>query len=126
MISSLVRELRARGVGVGMQEVVALAGALVHGLHESSLEQFYRVARSLLIHDESDFDEDDFTYREKSLSGLAWLVALRKHFTDSVWLNPDPPEYWRGGTAQAIGQVFPMFPLTLAGLDESLRKLNGR
>jgi uncharacterized protein with von Willebrand factor type A (vWA) domain len=68
----------------------------------------------------------DFTYREKSLTGLDWLVALRRHFTDSVWLNPDPPQYWEGGTAQTIGQVFPMYPLTITGLDEGLRKLKGR
>ncbi len=44
---------------MGMQEVAALARALACGLHESSLEQFYYVARSLLIHDESKLDDFD-------------------------------------------------------------------
>jgi uncharacterized protein with von Willebrand factor type A (vWA) domain len=66
---------------------------------------------------------EDFTYREKRASGLDWLKQLRTHFPDSVWLNPDPPEYWRGGTAQAIAGVFPMHRLTLQGLEEALARL---
>lgn len=59
LIGTLVRELRDRGVRVGMQEVVALASALAKGLHESSVEQFYYIARSLMIHDESKLDDFD-------------------------------------------------------------------
>ncbi len=66
---------------------------------------------------------DDFTHREKRLSGLDWLARLRGHFPRSVWLNPDPVPYWSGGTAETIGRVFPMFPLTLQGLEEALRLL---
>ena len=66
---------------------------------------------------------DDFTYRERTLSGLDWLVSLRKQFPDSIWLNPDPVPYWGGGTAATIGRVFPMFPLTIDGLEDGLRKL---
>lgn len=58
-LTKLVRELRGRGVPVGMQETVALAGALARGLHESSLERFYFVARALLVHDESRLDDFD-------------------------------------------------------------------
>ena len=66
---------------------------------------------------------DDFSFREKSLSGLDWLVSLRKQFPNSIWLNPDPVQYWQGGTAERIWSVFPMFPLTVDGLEEGLRKL---
>jgi uncharacterized protein with von Willebrand factor type A (vWA) domain len=59
MITSLILELRERGVSVGMQEVLALAGAMSKGLHENSLEKFYYIARCLLIHDESKLDEFD-------------------------------------------------------------------
>ena len=41
----------------------------------------------------------------------------------AVWLNPDPPNYWRGGTAEAISKVFPMYTLTLDGLSEAVRHL---
>lgn len=59
MILPLVLTLRGRGVPVGMQEVVALAEALAQGLHEDSFDQFYRVARAVLIHDESYLDDFD-------------------------------------------------------------------
>jgi len=55
----VVSELRSRGVPVGMQEMLALAQALSKGVHDSSFDQFYFVARSLLIHDESRLDDFD-------------------------------------------------------------------
>lgn len=59
MIVSFLLELRARGVKVGMQECIALASALAKGLHESSFDQFYYVARALLVHDETKLDDFD-------------------------------------------------------------------
>ena len=50
MIVPFVYELRQRGVPVGVQEALALASALEHGLHDSSLDGFYFVARSVLVH----------------------------------------------------------------------------
>jgi hypothetical protein len=41
-----------------------------------------------------------------------------------VWLNPDPPIYWRGGTCELIAKVFPMFQLTLDGLGEAVAHLS--
>jgi uncharacterized protein with von Willebrand factor type A (vWA) domain len=52
-------ELRRRGVPVGTQEALALAGALHAGLHDSSLDGFYHVARSLLVHSETHLDAFD-------------------------------------------------------------------
>jgi len=57
-------------------------------------------------------------------SGLDWLVALRQRLPRSVWLNPDPPQYWTGGTCRAINGVFPMFHLTLEGLSEAMGALS--
>ena len=51
--------LRERGVQVGATEAVALAAALRHGLHDSSLDGFYHVARALLVHREGDLDDFD-------------------------------------------------------------------
>ena len=59
MFIPFLYELRARKVQVGTQEAVALAGALAKGLHESSLDGFYLVARALLIHDEKHLDAFD-------------------------------------------------------------------
>ena len=53
MFVEFLYELRRRLVPVGMQEAVAVAAALSKGLHDSSLEGFYHVARALMIHSEA-------------------------------------------------------------------------
>lgn len=55
--------------------------------------------------------------------GVEWLHRLRRRFARSVWLNPLPPRGWGGYTVQAVRRLFPMFPLTLAGLDDAVRAL---
>jgi hypothetical protein len=57
-------------------------------------------------------------------TGLDWLVLLATRFEKSVWLNPDPPQYWEGGTCRVIREVFPMHPLTLDGLSEAVAYLS--
>jgi uncharacterized protein with von Willebrand factor type A (vWA) domain len=57
-------------------------------------------------------------------TGLKWLMKLADHFRRFAWLNPDPPNYWRGGTAEQIGKVFPMFQLTLDGLSDAITHLS--
>lgn len=57
-------------------------------------------------------------------TGLQTLVRLADHFRRSAWLNPDPPTHWRGGTAEHIARVFPMFSLTLDGLGEAITHLS--
>jgi uncharacterized protein len=54
------------------------------------------------------------------MRGFDWLVTLADRFDRAVWLNPDPPSYWVGGTAQIISRVFHMHPLTLDGLAEAV------
>ena len=58
------------------------------------------------------------------MSGLDWLVHLRLKFERSAWLNPDPPQYWSSGTSRVIGEVFPMFHLTIEGLTEAMALLS--
>ncbi|MEZ4321106.1 MAG: VWA containing CoxE family protein [Myxococcota bacterium] len=60
---------------------------------------------------------------EEHTSGLEWLQRLRKRCRASVWLNPDPPRYWDHPTVRAIGETFPMFPLSLDGLRDGIKKL---
>lgn len=59
MFLSFLYELRRRGVRAGTQEALALARALQAGLHDSSLEGFYHVARALLVHSEAHLDAFD-------------------------------------------------------------------
>jgi len=82
-------ELRRRRVPVGPHEAVALAGALASGLHDSSLDGFYNVARSLLVHSEAHLDSFDqafaFHFRGAEEQGLQlhqdlldWLKEARR------------------------------------------------
>ena len=57
-------------------------------------------------------------------TGMKWLTKLADHFRRFAWLNPDPPNYWRGGTAEQIAKVFPMYQLTLDGLGEAITHLS--
>jgi uncharacterized protein len=51
--------LRERKVPVGTQEAVALAKALMLGLHEDSLDGFYYTARAVCVHNEAHLDAFD-------------------------------------------------------------------
>ncbi|EYF02696.1 vWA domain-containing protein [Chondromyces apiculatus] len=70
MFLELIYELRARKVPVGAQEAVGLAKALVAGLHESSLDGFYHVARAMLVHSEAHLDDFDLAFA-KTFKGVA-------------------------------------------------------
>ena len=59
MFVPFLYELRSRKVPVGATEAVALGQTLVQGLHDSSLEGFYFIARALLVHDEKHLDAFD-------------------------------------------------------------------
>jgi uncharacterized protein with von Willebrand factor type A (vWA) domain len=60
----------------------------------------------------------------RAMTGLDWLVMLADRFDRAVWLNPDPPQYWAGGTCEVIRQVFSMHHLTLDGLGEAVTYLS--
>jgi uncharacterized protein len=51
------------------------------------------------------------------------LLSLRDRFPRSVWLNPEPEKYWQGQTLNQIQKLFPMFSLTLDGLEEAIGRL---
>lgn len=59
----------------------------------------------------------------KSLTGLQWVQRFQQRCPASIWLNPDPTRYWNHPTVSAIGGVIPMFPLTLDGLRDGVKKL---
>ena len=68
---------------------------------------------------------DDPLYR----SGLGWLELIQTRFPRCIWLNPSPrPDwgpYWTQ-TYDVIAGMFPMFPLTVDGLEEGMKKLLSR
>ncbi|MBW1879556.1 MAG: VWA domain-containing protein [Deltaproteobacteria bacterium] len=60
---------------------------------------------------------------DRALAGADWLRRFKERCPASVWLNPDPQDYWRHPTVSAIGRIFPMYPLTLGGLRDGVKKL---
>jgi uncharacterized protein len=63
---------------------------------------------------------------ERSMTGMHWMHLLADHFDKSVWLNPEPPSYWVGGTTEMLSEIFAMFPLTIDGLGDAIARLSGR
>jgi uncharacterized protein len=64
----------------------------------------------------------DYWQRNRS-PGIEWLRQLALHFERSVWLNPEAESLWNHLTVESIRQLFPMFPLTLEGLDDAVAAL---
>ncbi len=60
---------------------------------------------------------------DNQVAGIEWLMMLAQHFDKSVWLNPEPQNYWHGNTIEYVRDVFPMFPLTMDGLGEAISHL---
>lgn len=59
--------------------------------------------------------------------GIDWLRRLRRHFDHAVWLNTIPSERWDTAygayTIARVGEVFPMFELSVDGLTAAVRSL---
>ena len=63
---------------------------------------------------------------ESDTRGIDWLLRVREHFRRAVWLNPDPASDWEyTRTTQAIREIFPMYPLTLDGIQDAVTSLVG-
>ena len=59
--------------------------------------------------------------------GITWLQRIAKKFPYNVWLNPTPEKYWDRvhgyQTLKMVRDIFPMYELTLEGLDMAIKKL---
>lgn len=60
-------------------------------------------------------------------TGMEWFQKFKKRFKKQIWLNPVEKRTWEwtygSETIMAIKEVFPMFELTLDGLEAGIRKL---
>lgn len=62
---------------------------------------------------------------ELNTVSIASLKGIREKFKKTVWLNPEPLQYWpHTYTIQAIKQLIPMFPLTPHGIERAVREMN--
>lgn len=70
-------------------------------------------------------NQDWFSYNAEP--GIEWLRKFERHYDKTIWLNPIPEDHWewvRGRrTISGVRDVFPMFPLTLDGLDSGIQRL---
>ena len=62
-------------------------------------------------------------YERNEIPGIRWLKRIADHFSHCVWLNPDSPQFWDNYTVEWIAKAFPMFPLTIEGLEQAVQKL---
>lgn len=65
-------------------------------------------------------------YHYNRIPGLEWLQRFRQRCPRSVWLNPEEQRIWRAPSVRLIREIFPMFELTLDGLEEAIDVLAGR
>ena len=63
---------------------------------------------------------------DRPQSGLAWLKLFREQYRNIIWLNPgDRPDWgeeW-SYSYDTIADLFPMYPLTVEGLEDGMKKL---
>ena len=98
-------------------------------LHELGAEWKLVIVGDAAMHPAELLGAGDYEYyvtgqAGEPTTGHKVLASLAEHFRRSVWLNPDPPNYWRGGTAEAISKLFAMHQLTLEGLGDAIRHLS--
>ena len=59
--------------------------------------------------------------------GLDWLKKFNRFYHKVIWLNPIKESHWTHAwgarTIQMVREIFPMFELTLNGLDKGIHKL---
>ncbi len=58
--------------------------------------------------------------------GIDRLAQLAAAYPKRVWLNPIPDNWWHADTIRAVGELFPMFPMTLDGIVEAVSVLLGK
>ncbi len=64
-----------------------------------------------------------YFYHRNAAAGATWLRRLEDHYRFTAWLNPEPEPYWPRTTIEAIASIFPMYHLSLEGLEEAIRYL---
>jgi uncharacterized protein with von Willebrand factor type A (vWA) domain len=112
MLLDFFYELRRRKVPVATQEWMALMRALALGLHDSSLDGFYQLARTVLVKDVAHFDAYDD----------AFLAVFRGVHKDSLALAEELLSWLED--AKKREQLSPAKLRLLEGLDPAaLREL---
>ncbi len=69
-----------------------------------------------------------YYYHRNEMSGLYYLKEIDNHFKNNVvWLNPEIIRFdWQAWTRRVISGIFPMFNLTVEGIEEAMDYLRTR
>jgi hypothetical protein len=70
------------------------------------------------------FGAIDWTERNEH-PGVTYLERLRDHFRRVAWLNPMPERSWSAPSIRIVRRLFPMYPLTVEGVEGLARDLSG-
>ena len=63
---------------------------------------------------------------ESDTAGIDWLYKIESHYHRTVWINPEPRDRWdRTQTANVIKSIFPMFHLSVDGIEQAVSALIG-
>ncbi|HEY1099964.1 MAG TPA: VWA containing CoxE family protein, partial [Myxococcota bacterium] len=74
---------------------------------------------------ELTFDGNYFSFSQAKTPGIEQLKRIARTARASAWLNPEPQRIWNAPSVREIRRVFPMFELTLDGLDKAVDHLRG-
>jgi len=66
---------------------------------------------------------DIYFHGYQKMSGIDTLKHFKSHFTHCVWLNPEKTVLRSYPTVQIIAKLFPMYDLSLEGLNLAVKKL---
>ncbi len=64
-----------------------------------------------------------YFYTRNATPGIEWMRRLSERFKRSAWLNPEPETMWGIQTIRVLRAIFPMFPLTIEGLEGAVKCL---
>lgn len=59
-----------------------------------------------------------FWHESQAPSGIECLATLANAFPKSAWINPESKDIWRSPSVAQVHRIFPMYHLSLEGLDE--------
>jgi len=117
MLTNLFYTLKAHGVPVSIREHLDLLAALDANLVIADQEEFYYLARILLVKDEKHFDKYDKAFHAFT-NGLESLEGLVEALIPDDWLRS---EFYKGLSDEEKAKIE-----SLGGLDELIEKFKER
>ena len=118
-------QTRLRKLDEGQYAALVLAAA---GLRRLGLEE--RIARYFTTEEMIPAaGQGILAVQVRAGEDVSWLERFRDKYPHIIWINPSERpswgQYWCE-TYDAIARVFPMFPLTVDGLEAGMKKLLAR